>query len=1319
MCTQLNAVLFSTALLLLSNIAISQNATDTLKMQLKSLPARTFENVPHLSARDLDEMTLSSSYRSPSTGWIHTYFNQRFKGIEVYNALLNIVVKNKSIVHIENQFFQKIDKLNPEGIASINPEGALKLAANYLEINLTKTELISTTLLKNGQIEEAVYNDSELSKEKIKVKLYWLPTEDGESVRLVWNVNIETPETSDWWNLRFDANTGEFIEKNNWVAHCEFDSQPGSHHHHHHHHQTAEKENNSLSFAAESYNVFNLPLEAPTFGPRTIVTSPYTTFLPPATGPGTTNGWHHDGTTAYTTTRGNNVLAQDDVDNNNNTPGTMPSSATLEFDYPYTFGPNTAVGNRLAAITNLFYWNNVIHDVLYKFGFDEPSGNFQANNMNRGGLGNDYVFADAQDGGGTNNANFSTPVDGGNGRMQMYLWTGSSSSNMTVNSPASIAGTYTTYESAFSTNNKLTSSLTGNLIIVDDAGAATTALGCVPFDNAAAIVGKIAVIDRGGSTTTCNTTSFVAKVKNAQNAGAIAVLVVNNVSTTPIAMGGTDNTITIPAFMISLANGNTIKAQLNAAQTVNVTLNPAGGYQPDGDFDNGIISHEFGHGWSIRLTGGPANSGCLGNAEQGGEGWADYLGLMLTTNWTNQTPTLASANVARGIGTYAIAQPTTGGGIRPFPYSYNKTGINNNVTYAGVGNTSTFSQPHGIGSIWCTMLWDMTWEIIFQDNQIVADIYNTSNFVGNIAALKLVNEGLRLQKCSPSFVDARNAILQADQLLFNGKYKCSIWKAFARRGLGANASTGASSGDRTVTEDYSMPAGVEIKKDVAPLLAPSGGTVTFTLTATCGCSNTTSTISDPLPLNITYVQGSANNGGILSGNTVTWSNQSFLANEVKTYTFQAEIASNSYAAPTTPLNDDFDGSTPAGNWVTAVTTGTNNFSNSSSFVNSGATSKFAPTSSVVTDFNLRNSIPYTLTGKGILSFWHRYNTEDGYDGGTVEISTNSGSSWTDLGPDFILNGYSGFFSGNSNGWIQSQIDLSAYMGSTVLIRFRMITDAGVDCTGGNCGWYIDDVNLVIKSAIRNTASTSSGSTDDAVVEITNIVNPKVQAKVYLNNYSTLTGLMSADLKDLFNFPLTDPYSNAPYSSAFVHVNSGPAATVSPFVLSQTGNNAIVDWIFLELRTGISGSTSVAYTRAALLQQDGDIVDIDGVSPVTFTNAPAGNYFIAVRHRNHLGFRTLGQIALSNSTSLLDFTNNSIALNGLYPTNPISANISTMNGGDADYDGSVDSIDSVTWENQNGLFDDYMLNSDYTLDASADSFDSVIWETNNGKYQELD
>jgi len=123
-------------------------------------------------------------------------------------------------------------------------------------------------------------------------------------------------------------------------------------------------------------------------------------------------------------TIGNNVDAYLDRDNNNAADANgRPISSTQTFVYEWdsTQSPTTST-NQLVAVTNLFYLNNVVHDKLYRHGFNEAAGNFQTDNFGGGGLGNDPVNAEAQDGGGTSNANFATPNDGSRPRMQMYLW---------------------------------------------------------------------------------------------------------------------------------------------------------------------------------------------------------------------------------------------------------------------------------------------------------------------------------------------------------------------------------------------------------------------------------------------------------------------------------------------------------------------------------------------------------------------------------------------------------------------------------------------------------------------------------------------------------------------------------------------------------------------------------------------------------------------------------------------------------------------------------------------------------------------------------
>jgi hypothetical protein len=125
-------------------------------------------------------------------------------------------------------------------------------------------------------------------------------------------------------------------------------------------------------------------------------------------------------------------------------------------------------------------------------------------------------------------------------------------------------------------------------------------------------------------------------------------------------------------------------------------------------------------------------------------------------------------------------------------------------------------------------------------------------------------------------------------------------------------------------------------------------------------------------------------------------------------------------------------------------------------------------------------------------------------------------------------------------------------------------------------------------------------------------------------YSTATGLMSESLRTLGYIPTSDPYRTATYSTAFVHVSNSTTETTTPTVLGPqaSSNDNIVDWVFLELRNNnASPGNTVLQTRSALIQRDGDIVDIDGVSPVTFNNIADGSYTLAVRHRNHLGLAT--------------------------------------------------------------------------------------------------
>ena len=87
------------------------------------------------------------------------------------------------------------------------------------------------------------------------------------------------------------------------------------------------------------------------------------------------------------------------------------------------------------------------------------------------------------------------------------------------------------------------------------------------------------------------------------------------------------------------------------------------------------------------------------------------------------------------------------------------------------------------------------------------------------------------------------------------------------------------------------------------------------------------------------------------------------------------------------------------------------------------------------------------------------------------------------------------------------------------------------------------------------------------------------------------------------------------------------------VLAVTGSNAIVDWVWLELRSAANTSTVVA-ARAALLQRDGDVVELDGKSPVSM-RVPNGSYNLVVKHRNHLGIMATSSRVLSGTPTTID------------------------------------------------------------------------------------
>lgn len=623
--------------------------SDPLRIALDHLSAHRSKF--GLTEADIASAAISDNYVDVDSGFTRLYLKQTFNGLDVANALINFsIAPNGQVLSGGGGFVQNLDSqmtgstITPvfspidavhwaaaamDDDANIRPNtgcSCLICAQSVAEYRaLPAAEQPQVLMASNAPNREATVI-AKLSADPIPAQLQYVPTPDGAAT-LAWRLIVRMPTENRWYEMSVEDGTGRIVSIQDYVNDAK-------------------------------YRVVPFPNESPQDGGFAVLTDPWTSPSP--------FGWHDNNGVSgpeFTDTRGNNVDAHLDL-NNDNVADTPRPSGGVDLDFStFVFDPTQAPSaqvNRDAAVVNLFYANNRVHDLLYAYGFTEVAGNFQTNNYGKGGLGNDAVQADAQDGGGTNNANMSTPHDGSAPRMQMYVWT---------------------------------------------------------------------------------------------------------------------------------------------------AANP----DRDSSLDNGVIAHEYGHGLSFRLTGGPS-AGALSAVQSGGmgEGWSDFLALMFTQTAAH------SQNSGYGIGTYLLNQPQTGVGIRRFRYAFNTPGVSgslNPLTFEAYGSSGTTSygvskstQVHNTGELWCSALWDLNWLLINKygyDSNLDTG-YTGSGSAGNKLALKLVVDAMKIHPSNPSFIQARDAILAADTALTGGANHFEIWTAFARRGLGQGATTSSSS-STTLTTSFVVP----------------------------------------------------------------------------------------------------------------------------------------------------------------------------------------------------------------------------------------------------------------------------------------------------------------------------------------------------------------------------------------------------------------------------------------------------------------------------------------------------------------------------------
>jgi subtilisin-like proprotein convertase family protein len=633
-----------------------------------------------LTSSDIDTLQVVNNYQNAGSGVTHIYFQQVVNDIPVINSNLNInITPSGQVINVGSSILSGVGTETPNPSPQLTPVQALNSIVTEFGWIYEGTPLVREFHIA-GEASASIIESAGISKAAdIPARLRYVPRADG-SLELVWLLNVQTTDGQSWYDASVSATDGSVLNVVDWSSHA-------------------------------TYHAEEIPFENPLEKPPALIVDPE--LRAPNASP---FGWHDtDGVAGaeFTDTRGNNVNAQEDKDAND-TGGNRPDGGpSLVFNFP--FDPAlSAQANENASIVNLFYLNNVIHDVLYEFGFDEVSGNFQTNNYGKGGTAGDQVEADALDGSGLNNANFSTPPDGTSGRMQMY-----------------------------------------------------------EFD-----------------------------------------------ATTPTR---------------------------------------------DSAMDSFIVFHEFGHGLSNRLTGGPANSGALQKAQSRGmgEGWSDFLGLMMVQKATDLQVDAYST------GNYVLGNPLNdpNGGIRNFPYSYNMAF---NPTTYGYFNPSR--GPHANGEIIASALWDLNWLMINGDGLSIAgkgyepNIYNAESGKGNTELMKLFVEALKLQPANPTNLDFRDAMLQADLVLNGSANRVAIWTAFARRGMGFSADDGGDANSLAI-EAFDIPAGLTLTLTAVPTTVaenagngaitgtvkrPNGSSTAQALTVTLSSSDTSEI---RVPANVTIPVG--------------------------------------------------------------------------------------------------------------------------------------------------------------------------------------------------------------------------------------------------------------------------------------------------------------------------------------------------------------------------------------------------------------------------------------------------------------------------------
>ena len=476
---------------------------------------------------------------------------------------------------------------------------------------------------------------------------------------------------------------------------------------------------------------------------------------------------------------GNNAFAYGDITGGDDKDETdISPDLTSDQAWNYVYDPinGSTKDNYSAAIVNLFYMNNYLHDWWYDHGFDEQSFNAQFLNYDRGGIGGDPLIVQGQDSSGFNNANMYTPADGASPRMQQYLFLSKDIEygedfGLTVTSHPEIGLMGFTAPAMFGP--QVYPTLSARIVVpndglVGDGGTETDA--CEAITNIEEVTGNIVLVD-SPTATDC---TYVTQAENARIAGAVALVIV----TDDYVLFGDVTPNVVPTVGVSFNDIAPVRALIEASEEVTAELLSNGALK-DSTFDNGIIAHEWGHYIQNRLVGN-ANGLVNFQGRAMGEGWSDFHALMfllreshaeIEGNANFETGYTVSTHVANFTNSVRRAPYTVNMAVNPLTFTH----IQDGAEPDGLPPTSNGS-PHAAGEVWASMLWDIYVGLL--------DVHVFSEAESRMADYLVA--GYKMTPIAPTYTEARDAILAAMYASDTADYTLAI-EAFARRGMGLGA----------------------------------------------------------------------------------------------------------------------------------------------------------------------------------------------------------------------------------------------------------------------------------------------------------------------------------------------------------------------------------------------------------------------------------------------------------------------------------------------------------------------------------------------------